>query len=238
MSALKKIQTRDGSFTYYHPLVGEHYHSIHGALQESRHVFLETGTHYYLSQHPDTAQLNILEVGFGTGLNFLVTADYCAKISLPLQYTGIEKYPLTQQEIEQTGYGAFLEAPLAQALYTHYPDCMNHMQALSKQQSLEIRHQDVRDFESKTAFDLIYFDAFAAVHQPEMWTKETLDQVCRYLRPGGILVTYAITGQLKRDLRALGFTIQKMPGAPGKREMLRAIRAASPSFLQSAHNNP
>lgn len=241
MSELKKTQTGDGSFTYYHPTVGEHYHSMHGALQESKHVFLETGTRYYLSQHPEKRELKILEVGFGTGLNFLITADYCNGIDLPMQYTGIEKYPLSQEELEQTGYAGFLQEPLlGETLYRQYAACIDHMQSLSRLQALEIRKTDVRDFQSETEFDLIYFDAFAAVHQPEMWEKQTLNQVCRYLKPGGVLVTYAITGQLKRDLKALGFIVQKMPGAPGKREMLRAIRPAAPfpSYRQSAHSNP
>lgn len=239
MSELERIRTRDGSFTFYHPLIGEHYHSIHGALQESRHVFVDAGARYFLNNHPGTTSLKILEVGLGTALNFLLTADYCAGEGIPLHYTAIEKYPLSAGEIRQTGYQEFLaDRELAAGFYARYQSGFSGMQDLGRGQCLEICQTDIRAFESSGQFDVLYFDAFAAVHQPEMWEKPTLERVCRYLRPGGVFVTYAITGQLKRDMKSLGFEIEKLPGAPGKREMLRAVRSASPSYRQNAHNNP
>ena len=236
---LKSTRTADGSLTYYHPLIGEHYHSIHGALQESRHVFLDTGARHYLKQHPEKNDLHILEVGFGTGLNFLLSADYCQQEGIKLHYCGIEKYPLSKDQLMQTAYAQHLQDPgIAQALYTQYAPETQAEQVLHPLLCLDLKVCDVRSFTSTRHFDLLYFDAFAVNHQPEMWEKDTLWQVCQYLKPGGILVTYAITGNLKRNLKALGFTIEKLPGAPGKREMLRATRSAFPSYPQNGHNNP
>lgn len=236
---LRRIRTQDGSLTYFNPRIGEHYHSIRGALQESRHVFLDTGTRFFMENHPECKNLDILEVGFGTGLNFLLTADYCKETKLLLNYCGIEKYPLNQTQISQMEYASYLQHPeIADALYRQYTTCIQATQQIHSGINLEIRACDVREFTTRSLYDLIYFDAFAVAYQPEMWEKETLERVCQYLRPGGVLVTYAITGNLKRNLKTLGFTIEKRPGAPGKREMLRAIRLASPSSLQNAHSSP
>ncbi|TZF82598.1 tRNA (5-methylaminomethyl-2-thiouridine)(34)-methyltransferase MnmD [Pedobacter sp. BS3] len=217
------VTTSDGSKTLYNPTVGEHYHSRHGAVQESRHVFLQSGLQHYLNLHPVT-EINVLEVGFGTGLNFLLSADYCAQNNIRLNYTGIEAYPLTVDILRETGYNNYINADLWQNFISSYPHSFNHEVTSSESCKLEVAHCRLMDFTSEKQFHIIYFDAFAALHQPEMWTTEALHQVCRYLIPGGIFVTYAITGNLKRSMKTLGFSIEKAPGAPGKREMLRATK--------------
>lgn len=217
------VITADGSKTLFNAEIGEHYHSSHGALQESKHVFLQTGLCHYLEQHA-VETVRILEVGFGTGLNFLVTADYLRDKEIALDYCGIEAYPLSAETIADTGYEAYVNPELWAAFQAQYANSLVQVTAFNSQINLTIAHTDVLSYCSKTLFDVIYFDAFAAVHQPEMWTDETLAHVCQFLKPGGVFVTYAITGNLKRSIKALGFHIEKAPGAPGKREMLRATK--------------
>lgn len=217
---LELVTTSDGSKTIYNSEVGEHYHSKHGALQESRHVFLNTGLVHFLENTP-TKQVSILEVGFGTGLNFLLTAEYCSSNSTSLNYTGIEAYPVSTEMIAKTGYDAFVSKEIWEGFLCLYPTALNKEFSAITECKLEIAHCKLLEFSTTQTYDVLYFDAFAAVHQPEMWTTEALAQVTQYLKPNGIFVTYAITGNLKRSMKSLGFSIEKAPGAPGKREMLR-----------------
>lgn len=217
------VKTADGSKTLYHDQVGEHYHSKHGAQQESIHVFLNTGLRYWLDK--ESAQsASILEIGFGTGLNFLLTADYCSKNNINLNYVGIEAYPLMPDLIVQSEYNQYVNPEIWDQFVENYAKALESKLSFNELIQLEIAHQKVMDFQSEERFDVIYFDAFAEIHQPEMWTPETLAHVCQFLSPGGVFVTYAITGNLKRAMKALGFSIEKAPGAPGKREMLRATK--------------
>lgn len=229
-STLKLIQTKDGSPTFFHPGIGEHYHSHHGALQEAKHVFLKSGLQYFLDQHPlqkDYA-VSILEMGFGTGLNFFITSNYCQENNLNLFYHSIEKFPLPAELFEKTGYSKLLTGEHAASFMQQYKrlnltETFQPAIALEKIQ-LELFTGGAESFQTTHRFDVLYFDAFSAIHQPEMWERELLEPLCNYLKPGGVFVTYAITGNLKRLIRSLGFQIQKIPGAPGKREMLRAVR--------------
>lgn len=217
------VVTADGSKTLYHPAIGEHYHSRHGAVQESRHVFLGMGLSHFVEQHQPLA-VSVLEIGFGTGLNFLLTADSCHAKGIALDYTGVEAYPLLLPTLSQTGYDDYVSRELWAAFLARYTDSLAAPQVILDGCSLEITHCPVMEFTTEKRFDVLYFDAFAAVHQPEMWTEETLRHVCALLKPCGVFVTYAITGHLKRTLKSFGFTIEKVPGAPGKREMLRATK--------------
>lgn len=217
-----QVQTGDGSNTLFHPQVGEHYHSKHGAVQESKHVFVGMGLDYFKSQTSSTTA-NVLEVGFGTGLNFLLSAAYAQSQELKLSYQGIEAYPLPVQTISQLGYENHVSKALAASFLQNYEAAVQSMQIVGTSR-LTIAHVDVLNFQTEDLFDVLYFDAFAAVHQPSMWTEQTLAHVCTFLKPGGIFVTYAITGHLKRTMKSLDFDVDKVPGAPGKREMLRAIK--------------
>lgn len=217
------VVTSDGSKTLYHPAIGEHYHSRHGAVQESKHVFLGMGLGHFVAQRQPQA-VSVLEIGFGTGLNFLLTADDCLGKGIGLDYTGVEAYPLPAATLSQTAYGDYVSSTLWTSFLSRYADSLATPQTILDGCTLEIAHSQVLEFTTEKRFDVLYFDAFAAVHQPEMWTEETLRHACLFLKPGGILVTYAITGHLKRTLKSFGFTVEKVPGAPGKREMLRATK--------------
>ena len=220
---LEFVTTSDGSKTLYHPGVGEHYHSRHGAVQESKHVFLNMGLVYGLEQHQHDA-VSVLEIGFGTGLNFLLSAAYCHTMGVRLDYTGVEAHPLPTDILAQTGYEAYVAPALWESFQSYYTDSLRAPQTIVDGCLLEIAHCQALQFATEKRFDVLYFDAFAAAHQPDMWTEETLQHVCAFLKPGGIFVTYAITGNLKRTMKGLGFAIEKVPGAPGKREMLRATK--------------
>lgn len=223
MPQLTIVPTADGSNTIYNAEVGEHYHSRHGALQESLHVFVKSGLQYFLERN-ETTEVRILEVGFGTGLNFLLTADTCAGKQIKLDYTGIEAYPVSAEMMRQTGYQQYIPKLLWEQFNNNYPAALTGKVEIDNTVQLHIAHSKLLDFKTEEHVDIIYFDAFAATHQPEMWTEEAIGHTVSFLKPGGVFVTYAITGNLKRMLKSLGFKVEKAPGAPGKREMLRAVK--------------
>jgi len=228
---LEIVKTSDGSNTIFNSEVGENYHSHHGALQESKHVFVKSGLQYFLENKNKVSTtggdlegttISILEVGFGTGLNFLLSADYCSVENIQLDYTGIEAYPLTDEMISQTGYDEYITTDLWQEFIKNYPSTLQSTIELNKNCHLQIANVKLIDFQSDQKFDVIYFDAFAATYQPEMWDEAAITHTLQFLKPGGVFVTYAITGNLKRIVKSLGLKVEKAPGAPGKREMLRA----------------
>lgn len=222
---LQIIPTADGSNTIYNPQVGENYHSRNGAVQESRHVFLNAGLLFFLNQAAILPpSVSILEVGFGTGLNFLLSADLCTERQIQLNYTGIEAYPLSAEMIGRTGYQQYLSFPAWESFLQHYPEALARQVDLNLYCRLYIAPCKLQDFTSTQTFDIIYFDAFASAHQPEMWDEAAITHTIKFLKPGGVFVTYAITGNLKRIIKALGLKVEKAPGAPGKREMLRAVK--------------
>ena len=220
---IQLAETADGSMTFFNSRVGEHYHSRHGAVQESLHVFVKSGMQFQVERQ-DLGTIKILEVGFGTGLNFLLSAEWAVKKGVELVYTGIEAYPLSQKLISETCYQNYVDANLWSNFITHYPESFEQLQQINPGVNLHVDHTELLSFKSESLFDLIYFDAFAAIHQAEMWNLESLKHITHYLKPDGVFVTYAITGELKRNMKSLGFAIEKAPGAPGKREMLRAIK--------------
>jgi tRNA U34 5-methylaminomethyl-2-thiouridine-forming methyltransferase MnmC len=220
---LELVETADGSNTLFNSEIGEHYHSRNGALQESTHVFLNSGLCYFLSGR-QIKNVNILEVGFGTGLNFLITANFCTKKKIKLDYTGIEAFPIKTELLGKTGYNKYVPASIWNAFYEGYSKSIRQGINLNPYCHLRIAACTLLHFKTDQKFDVLYFDAFAVGYQPEMWTEESLTHICRFLKPGGVFVTYAITGNLKRTMKSLGFSVEKAAGARGKREMLRAIK--------------
>lgn len=221
---LELIQTSDGSTTYYHTQLQEHYHSKNGALQEARHVFVEAGLQYFYEKNPN-ACANILEIGFGTGLNALLSMQCALHNQRSLEYYGIEKFPLSIEQIIQTGYEQYLAPALWAAYVAHYQYKTFEPAELLQGIKLHLFPHDIlRDDISIQPVDIIYFDAFAPTKQSEMWTYNSISRCCAHLKDKGIFVTYSVTGELKRILRSLGFSIERLPGAAGKREMLRATK--------------
>ena len=215
------IETADGSNTIYNDVIGENYHSKHGALQESKHVFIEAGLKLAMK---DLEHISVLEVGFGTGLNFLLSAENCIEAQKKLKFTSLEAFPLPLDLIKKTGYNKYVSKSIWVQFMGSYERALASEQFVSADCRLQVITTKLEDFSTELRFDLIYYDAFSVQHQPEMWTDEIITKVCSFLKPGGIFVTYAITGKLKRALKSIGMNIEKLPGAPGKREMLRGIK--------------
>lgn len=219
-------QTKDGSNTLYVPELNEHYHSVHGALQESQHVFIKHGLEHVLSTKKD---IKILEVGFGTGLNAILTYPFALAQTAFIQYDTLEKFPLSAEVVEQLQFDQLLTDPeLYQAFLQMHTSPWNTPTNLIPHFSIQKIHETLEEFIAPDAYyDLVYFDAFAPEKQPELWTDGIFAKLFKATRPGGILVTYCAKGSFKRSLKAAGFEVEVLPGPPGKREMTRGARPIS-----------
>ncbi|UNY97384.1 tRNA (5-methylaminomethyl-2-thiouridine)(34)-methyltransferase MnmD [Zhouia spongiae] len=221
----KIIQTADGSSTIFIEDWDEHYHSKHGAIQEAYHVFIKMGLYHYIESQKPENEVNVLEIGFGTGLNAFITFLEAEKNNLSIQYDGVEGYPVSSDEVSQLNYVELLENKgfKEQFQAMHDGPWEKYIQ-LSEAFRLKKRKQFFNEIDDNEVFDLIYFDAFGARVQPELWTEEIFQRMHNALKPGGVLVTYAAKGSVRRAMIASGFSVEKLPGPPGKREMLRATR--------------
>jgi len=214
------IITSDGSTTIQIPEWNEQYHSIHGAIQEAYHVFIKQGL-----ESVSKKKISILEIGFGTGLNAFITFLEAQKNKLEIDYFGVEAYPVSLQEIEQLNYVSELEATSFAEFFTKFhKNSWEEKHQLTKDFSLLKRKQFFHEITDKNEFDLIYFDAFGARLQPELWTEEIFSKMFVALKDKGTLVTYSAKGSVRRAMQAIGFTVERLPGPPGKREMLRAVK--------------
>ncbi len=219
---LQLVPTADGSMSIYHSEIGENYHSKHGAYQESQHVFVNSGLLHHQHKH-NKSELSVLEIGFGTGLNFLLSADAANEHSFSLNYLGIEAFPLEFEFIDALGYHQYIKnKDLFNAFSSNYVQCFQAETEIINNVALKIESTELLNFHTDQRFDIVYFDAFAKVHQADMWTYDAIAHACKFLKDKGIFVTYSVTGELKRQLRSLGFEIERPQGAPGKREMMRA----------------
>jgi tRNA U34 5-methylaminomethyl-2-thiouridine-forming methyltransferase MnmC len=206
--------TEDGSPTLFVPDLDEHYHSIHGAVQESRHVFIEAGL-----KQLDKPRIRIFEVGFGTGLNaFLTLQETFGDRSLDIMYYAVERFPLEETFVSQLNYGS-LHRTFFQKL--HEAPWQSH-QLITPHFSIYKIKGDSNTCLLPDELDLVYFDAFAPDKQPEMWNQEIFDKLYAHTRVGGLLTTYCAKGVVRRMMQKAGYTIERIPGPPGKREMLRA----------------
>jgi tRNA U34 5-methylaminomethyl-2-thiouridine-forming methyltransferase MnmC len=217
MQRLSIVTTTDGSHTIKNEQTGDTYHSIHGAVQESQHVFIKSGLAYFLSRHTQQ-KIKILEVGFGTGLNTLLTIQGYPDIKI--EYTTLEPFPLTSEFFRALNYDG-------KEILQNIHECgWNAPHAITKNFTLAKLQSTL--FDAKLPgnhFNLVYFDAFAPTSQPELWTPEAFEKIKVAMTAPSVLVTYCAKGQVKRDLKAAGFTVESIPGPPGKREMIRATRA-------------
>jgi tRNA U34 5-methylaminomethyl-2-thiouridine-forming methyltransferase MnmC len=224
MARVKKI-TADGSHTIMDAERNATYHSVHGAIQESRHVYIAAGLHQWMQNQPGAAVLNILEVGFGTGLNALLTLEATQRKSLNIHYHAIEPFPLNEQEIKGLNYCAALQRPnLALPFRRMHFAMENKPVAVFPQFALYRHSTTVQDFRYPQVFGLVYYDTFAPGVQPELWTVEIFKHLFNLMLARGILVTYCCKGDVRRALLAAGFRIEKIPGPAHKREMIRAVK--------------
>ena len=215
---LKK--TEDGSHTIYIESIDETYHSIHGAIQEANHVFIKNGINLI-----NLNKINILEVGFGTGLNAILTLEFALNNQININYTGIETNPLSKKLINKLNYINLISNPILEIPFNKLHACKWEVEnKITPNFNLKKININVFQFKSNNKFDLIYYDAFGPNSQPEMWTKEIFQNLFQILNNDGIFVTYCAKGQVKRDLKSTGFIVNSVPGPPGKREMTIAFK--------------
>lgn len=212
------IQTLDGSTTIHLQEWDECYHSKHGAIQEAQHVFIKNGLSLFENKH-----VSILEIGFGTGLNAFITFLEAKKLNQTIDYVGVEAYPISADEVLSMNYVEELNATDESAIFqTMHESNWEEKISLNKDFSLTKRKQFFEAIDDIEKFDLIYFDAFGYRVQPELWSTEIFQKMYNALKPNSVLVTYAARGVVKRSMIEVGFTVEKLAGPPGKREMFRA----------------
>lgn len=212
------ITTGDGSKTIQIMDWQEQYHSKHGAIQEAYHVFIKSGLDLFKDQ-----ELQILEIGFGTGLNAFITLIEFEKRDLRIRYTGVEAYPVLNEELEQLNYLEELKSlSRKDDFHLMHSSPWGQEIEITKNFSLNKQQKFFKEIDAFNTYDLIYFDAFGARVQPELWTVEIFQIMFNAMKSGGFLVTYAAKGSVRRAMLEVGFLVERLPGPPGKREMLRA----------------
>ena len=215
----KRVLTADGSYSIYQSDIDEHFHSVHGAISESRHVFIKEGLVYKSEKNKNP---RIVEVGLGTGLNFLLSLEEGIRREILLNYVAIEPFPLHEKHFPDQYSDIDLSEPVIDLFKEAY---------LQRKESLEIeghrivfRWESLENCQSLGQADLIYYDAFSPRSSPEMWTRAQLSKAVDALVEGGVLVTYCAKGSVRRIFQDLGCRAERLPGPPGKREMLRIIK--------------
>jgi tRNA U34 5-methylaminomethyl-2-thiouridine-forming methyltransferase MnmC len=218
----KIVQTKDGSNTLHHIELDEHYHSVHGALQESEHVFIKHGLQPMFEVK---SSLRIMEVGFGTGLNAYLTLRYASQHKMRVEYLGLEPFPLSLRELEGLRYeGLFSLSEQVDRFDSLHGLEWNERHITSAGHGFTKLKTTLELFDGNYGVDLIYYDAFGPRVQPELWTEEMMAKAYHCLLPEGVLVTYCAKGSVKRAMKSAGFVLEALPGPPGKREMTRATR--------------
>tara|TARA_R110002051_G_scaffold13435_7_gene45045 strand:- start:1800 stop:2483 length:684 start_codon:yes stop_codon:yes gene_type:complete len=222
------ITTGDGSKTIQISEWDEQYHSKHGAIQEARHVFLGMGLQHYVSKMPTTQPIAILEMGFGTGLNALLTLFEAQALNTEIEYTGIEAYPVSEEEVAAMDYSSQLTQTNALQYYNQMHSLSwGEQHPITTDYRLTKRQERFENITDIGLYDLVYFDAFGARVQPELWDEAIFEKMYIALRENGVLVTYAAKGSVRRAMQAVGFVVERLPGPPGKREMLRATKTCN-----------
>lgn len=222
------VITADGSSTIHLPDWDEQYHSKHGAIQEAYHVFIKHGLHHFFhSERSDKSfsELSILEIGFGTGLNAFITLLEANKLSTHINYNGVEAYPVSKEEISQLNYPKELNVVDKVNVFEKlHKVSWNEKHTITSYFALTKHKLFFSEIDEISVYNIIYFDAFGARVQPELWTETIFKKMFDALKNGGILVTYSAKGSVRRAMEAVGFLVERLPGPPGKREMLRACK--------------
>ncbi|MFK7809961.1 MAG: tRNA (5-methylaminomethyl-2-thiouridine)(34)-methyltransferase MnmD [Saprospiraceae bacterium] len=214
------IKTADGSHSLHSNRFEVAYHSCHGAIQETNHVFIEAGLLFQLKANQP---LEILELGLGTGLNAFMTYLKAEELNIPVTYTSLEQFPISWELAQQCNYLEELDADKdSNAFQQIHISPPNEWQRLSSNFRFKKINADAKAYESAEKYSLVYYDAFAPDAQPELWTASIFQRMYDMMLPGGVLVTYCAKGVVKRTLKAVGFRLESIPGPPGKREMTRA----------------
>jgi tRNA U34 5-methylaminomethyl-2-thiouridine-forming methyltransferase MnmC len=228
---LRVVKTAEGMHTLYSSKREEHYHSLHGSLSESTQVFIRQGL---LALRKGLKSIRILEMGFGTGLNAILTFRENQVLQKKIHYTAIEAFPLPATVTDRLNYFEYFGKPL-QPVFRQMHACpwLENVQLESADPETErqggsfVLHKieaDLLDLHLDGSYDLVYYDAFSPTHQPELWTFEVLQKIYEACSPGAILVTFCAKTVVRNTLEAVGFRVETLPGAPGRREMVRAMK--------------
>jgi tRNA U34 5-methylaminomethyl-2-thiouridine-forming methyltransferase MnmC len=222
---MKIIDTGDGSRTLFLEEINETYHSKHGAVQESLHVFIKNGLRYMFSEKPGRL-LRIFELGLGTGLNALLTANESAKYKIPVEYTSLEPFPVPIEVIKELGYDEVIAYPYGDKVMNEIHECgWEKFHSIHSFFKIRKIHKTIRQYSAESKhFNLVYFDAFAPNKQPEIWQKDILRKVYDLMTGKSALVTYCAKGQVKRDMKDIGYTVHTLQGPLGKKEMIRGFK--------------
>lgn len=214
------IDSADGSHTILSETYGVTYHSRHGAITETEHVFIQMGLHW---KAQEKNEISVLEVGFGTGLNAFMSLLEAERQGWIIHYQSLETHPVSMEQVAVLNYPDMLQVPerASDFIQLHSLE-WNRPHALSRHFLLEKTLAPLQDFQPERTFDVIFFDAFAPQAQPEMWEEGIFEKLAKAMNPGGGLVTYCAQGEFRRRLRRAGFSTERLPGPPGKREMTRA----------------
>jgi len=220
---LKIIKTSDGSDTIYNSELNETYHSLHGSVNESNVVYIKNGIEFYLDQNRKK-NIKILEIGFGTGLNFLLTYIFLEKRKEKILYHTLEPFPLPNDIIKKLNYIKKVGDKYLEIFQLSHSTESNKINNLSDRIEFVKSKNLLEEIKLKDNYDIIFYDAFAPSKQPSIWKKENLEKIYSHMNYDSILVTYCSSGQFKRDLKLIGFRVEVLPGPRGKKEMVRAIK--------------
>lgn len=214
--------SKDGSSTLFVPALNEHYHSMNGAITEAKHVYVDQGLNFFINSNNTASEINLLEIGFGTGLNALVTAlnDDVRTIN----YDGLELNPLSNEVLSELNFTQQLSSESI-SVFEMISSCRwNESEPISSRFNLTKLHTSIFDWKPTKVYHVIYFDAFAPEIQPEMWEIPLLQKIANASALGAVLTTYCAKGEVRRRLQSVGFKVFRIPGPPGKREMIRAVK--------------
>lgn len=217
---LEIVATNEGIHTVYNKQVNEHYHSLNGSLQESMHVFIKNGL---LTVNKNLPEIKILEMGFGTGLNAILTYRENYVLQKHIHYTTVEAFPLPASITDKLNYFEYFGKPL-QPFFQKMHDCNWFENVVFGDFVLHKIHADMLEMQLDANYDLVYYDLFSPAHQPELWTFEVLQKIYDVCNKGAVLVTYCAKGEVKRTLEKVGFKIEALGGPKWKREMIRAVK--------------
>ncbi len=225
MPKLQIITTSDGSHSLINAELNETYHSTHGAIQESIHVFVNNGLEFF-EQRNKPSEIKILEVGFGTGLNALLALQHSISQQSKIHYESLEAFPIDLQTVSQLNYPQIINFPEAEKYFTQlHQSTWDQENVTTTSFTLFKRHVKIQDTDlGLEKFDVIFFDAFAPSKQPEMWELAILKKIEQSMKANAVFVTYCAKGQLKRDLKSFGLMVETLAGPPGKKEMVRAVK--------------
>lgn len=223
MRSLKPVITADGSSSIFVPQLNEHYHSTNGAIQESLHVFINSGLRTFFINNPMISEIRIFEMGFGTGLNALLAWQFSQENNIPIHYSSVEKYPINLDLVKELNYGQQINQPEAENCFRFLHSAAWDIENTMNNFTFIKINNDILQYCHTDTIHVVFFDAFSPDIEPQLWNIDVFKKITKTMDSNSILTTYSAKGEVRRNLMAAGFTVEKLEGPPGKRHMLRGI---------------